>query len=314
MQFSWPYPDPETIDGYWGKPTALIDWCEENYVVTPYIAEWCNTITNAAFLVVAFYCTYSAYTNKLEKRFIFIGLGFSLVGIGSWLFHMTLQYRFQLLDELPMLYATVIPSWSIFVENQENLIKNVDERKAKSLRIQFIYSALLFGFVSILTWLYIVVRVVEIFQILYGVLTVMVVIASGILTYRDVHDPVAKRNLFTTMCLGIVPFVLGFICWQLDIHLCSLWIHIRRTYLELPLGILLELHGWWHLLTGTGVYIYVVYLQYLRVMTQGRGDDYIFIYRWSFFPELVKKGLTVRTPYSLEFWGPRADVKATKKE
>ena len=28
--------------GYWGKPTATIDWCEENYVVNHYIAEFCE--------------------------------------------------------------------------------------------------------------------------------------------------------------------------------------------------------------------------------------------------------------------------------
>lgn len=36
MLFSWPYPEAP-IEGYWGKPTSLIDWCEENYVVSPYI-------------------------------------------------------------------------------------------------------------------------------------------------------------------------------------------------------------------------------------------------------------------------------------
>lgn len=29
-------------EGYWGKPTATLDWCEENYAVTPYIAEFCK--------------------------------------------------------------------------------------------------------------------------------------------------------------------------------------------------------------------------------------------------------------------------------
>ena len=30
--------------GVWGNPTALIDWCEENYVVTTYVAEFWNTL------------------------------------------------------------------------------------------------------------------------------------------------------------------------------------------------------------------------------------------------------------------------------
>lgn len=28
--------------GYWGSPTATLDWCEENYAVTHFIAEFCK--------------------------------------------------------------------------------------------------------------------------------------------------------------------------------------------------------------------------------------------------------------------------------
>ncbi len=28
--------------GIWGRPTATMDWCEENYIVTPLIAEFCK--------------------------------------------------------------------------------------------------------------------------------------------------------------------------------------------------------------------------------------------------------------------------------
>lgn len=30
-----------TIAGFWGNRTATIDWCEKNYEVTYYIAEFC---------------------------------------------------------------------------------------------------------------------------------------------------------------------------------------------------------------------------------------------------------------------------------
>lgn len=39
-------------EGYWGKPTATLDWCEENYAVTPYIAEFCKLQSIAYLLVI----------------------------------------------------------------------------------------------------------------------------------------------------------------------------------------------------------------------------------------------------------------------
>ena len=30
------------FNGYWGKPTSTLDWCEINYEVTYFIAEFCK--------------------------------------------------------------------------------------------------------------------------------------------------------------------------------------------------------------------------------------------------------------------------------
>ena len=32
----------DSTSGYWGFPTSTMDWCEENYAVTRYIAEFCK--------------------------------------------------------------------------------------------------------------------------------------------------------------------------------------------------------------------------------------------------------------------------------
>jgi len=37
------------FDGFWGKPTATIDWCEANYEVTYFVAEFCEFIKAASY-------------------------------------------------------------------------------------------------------------------------------------------------------------------------------------------------------------------------------------------------------------------------
>lgn len=298
----WAYPE-QSPTGYWGPTTAIIDWCEENYVVSHYIAEWSNTISNFMFLVTASYSTYCSYRNGLELRFVLIGLMFALVGVGSWLFHMTLKFRFQLLDELPMVYATSIPAWSVFCEFNWKTWRL--DTKQPSMRKQVGIAIAVFTFTTSLTYIYLVYHIVVLFQILYGILTVTVVLISGSFAwFLESPHPLVKKNIYTTMALGILTFVAGFVFWQLDQLFCPLWIHIRRDYLKLPLGVFLELHGWWHLLTGVGVYTYLVVLHYLRIINLKKEDQFTFIWRWGFIPEIINNDLAINTNYSLTFWGP----------
>lgn len=302
------YPDPPE-SGFWGTPTSTIDWCEENYVISPYIAEWSNTLTNSGFILLALYLLSSAFRNKLETRFKLVCMGFGLVGIGSWLFHMTLQYRYQLLDELPMVYATCIPAWSIFCEEIDVATSKIT---SPTRRKQWAVGLTIFMGANLLTAIYLIFKDPTIHQAGYAIINAIVILFAYRLTIRFVHDPVARRSLQTSMVLGISIFLTGYFVWQLDVHFCNFWIYIRRSYLRLPLGVLLELHGWWHLLTGLGVYFYIVYLEYLRIYIHGKRDQYRIIWRWSVLPEVVLKSSSIWTSYSSEFLGPY--VNSTKNK
>jgi hypothetical protein len=78
---------------------STVDWCEKNYTVVDYIAEFWNTITGLAIAISAIYFRSNHKTSELNNVFWYL----ILVSIGTILFHATLLYKYQLLDEMPML-------------------------------------------------------------------------------------------------------------------------------------------------------------------------------------------------------------------
>ncbi|AMD20825.1 HDR083Cp [Eremothecium sinecaudum] len=295
-----PYPDVP-IDGYWGQPSATIDWCEENYVVSYYFAEWSNTVSNSIFFVLSFYLLYSGIRHNLESRFILTSLGFGLVGFGSWLFHMSLQYKYQLLDELPMLYVTCIPAWSVLCEQEK---KGSDAMTNASKKKQWIIATVISVTAVVVTALYMGVLTDPSFhEVIYAILTMFVVFKSAYLSRKHVKGSSEKKNLRNCMLLGVLLFLIAYVMWQLDVHRCDLWIGIRR-HLMLPFGTLLELHAWWHLLTGLGVYYFIVSLIYLRLVLHSKQDNYVMIWRWKMLPEVVHNKNALWKNYSYEFLGP----------
>ena len=98
---------------------STVDWCEANYNVTRYIAEFWNSLTGFAIISSAIYWRYLSNTQNTQivKRSVFVGAYgqcfkdifwyLLLVGVGTMLFHGTLLYKYQLLDELPMLMIAI---------------------------------------------------------------------------------------------------------------------------------------------------------------------------------------------------------------
>ncbi len=232
MRFSWDYPKEGPYDPFWGVRTSTIDWCEENYLLSPYFAEFINTITNAVFIGLAIYTIRNVIRQGHETRFLVIALGFGMVGAGSWLFHMTLKYEFQLMDELPMIYATCVPSWSL-------LSYNISDSASGWLAAFFVFVA------AAVTAVYLRLRDPIFHQAAYAILTATVLFRSIYLMVTEVKEDRARKDMIKTMLIGIFMFLAGFILWIIDNEACE-YLRASRRQWGLPWAFLLEFHGLWH--------------------------------------------------------------------
>lgn len=254
--------------GYWGPTTSTLDWCEKNYEVTYYMAEFWNTVTNLAMILPALIGIYESRKQGLELRYSICFGFFLLVGIGSWLFHMTLMYEMQLMDELPMVWGAAYMYYCL--EKAETKVGDTQARRGIGL-LMFLYS--------------LIVSVVYISSLqnplfhegAYGLLVFMTLIKA--IRLQRQNGKFIKVPLFY---LGCFLYTLGFILWNIDNHFCPRITQLRDSLRPAPttaeadsphplrglldLSPLTQLHGWWHLLAGYGTYVHIVFCIHNRLI------------------------------------------------
>ena len=81
----------EKVEGFWGTITSSVDWCETNYQITSYIAEFFNTVSSLAMIIVGLLGVILHY-KTVEKRFSVANIMIVAVGLGSIGFHATLKH------------------------------------------------------------------------------------------------------------------------------------------------------------------------------------------------------------------------------
>ena len=92
---------------YWGEVDSDFDWCELNNRVSVYVAEPFNVCTSAAYPIMAIYAWRMHHKLSISGWHKLNLCATMAMGVGSMIFHGTLRYWAQLLDELP-LYAMAI--------------------------------------------------------------------------------------------------------------------------------------------------------------------------------------------------------------
>ena len=90
---------------------------------------------------------------------------------------------------------------------------------------------------------------------------------------QDRRDEEILSRMWTMIAVGLSLFLGGFVIWSLDNDYCGT-VRAWRHEMGLPYGILLEGHGWWHIMTGVGAYFYIVWGIWLRHCLNGRQDEF----------------------------------------
>ncbi|KAJ6575432.1 alkaline phytoceramidase [Mycena capillaripes] len=255
--------------GFHGNVTATIDWCEENYQFSHYIAEMVNTFSNLVTIGFAVYGGYLCIAESLPHRFMLGYAGIGLVGLGSFYFHATLQFQAQLADELPMIYLTVTTLAVLFDQN-----RGFDfSTRTRLLSVAIAVFNILF------TWSYYISRNPVYHQIVFGILLLSIAFRIYyLLTWSNVGKrvPAEKRNTISTLFgSGVAQFVFAFVLWNLDNIFCDTltrW----KVFLGWPLAFLLEGHSWWHVASGT--YFKFIGIQYLALCLKDDHRNYVVEY------------------------------------
>jgi dihydroceramidase len=222
-----------------------------------------------------------------------------MIGVGSFIFHSTLKYPMQLLDELSMIYTTCILFFATFEHGLEG-------------RNRVLLGVLVAGIAIFVTEYYHYLGDPVFHQNVFAFLTAVVFFRSvwtmektlrpsrrspvkGIpaaeqarLDRRDEH---VLSTMWKMIPFGLLSVASGFLVWNLDNIYCGDLRRWRRT-VGLPWGVLLEgHHGWWHLLTGVAEYFNIVWSIWLRYCLDRRQDEVEL--RWpamlTSIPEVIRK-------------------------
>ena len=220
--------DDETIIGYWGPTDSIADWCESNYNITIYIAEFYNTLSSIPIAILALIgCIVCYHSSVNETRFFVSFLMMGSAGLGSAAFHCTLRYYAQLLDQTPMLVGSIALLYCIIM---------TDSIPGKSYpKITNFFIA--WGAFSMS--LNVIIKNHLLFLLNYGTL-VLCIFGFGCIKFRKYSSTLSvKLFLWST-----IIYSGGFILWFIEKEYCQ------------KVGFL-KFHSIWHICAGYGTYFMV---------------------------------------------------------
>jgi len=172
-------------------------------------------------------------------RWDFMSLSLLVLGIGSFLFHATLRQTMQLVDDVSMLLL----AWS--------MLQSVCAVRQTPTLVWAINTGLT---VSVCAFAAFYVWTGEILYHTFGFLTMMSFLTGRsryIIHWMEPRLAGKERRWNSRTWLSMFWTMFGYVLWTIDLEFCK-ELRELRTRVGLPWAWVLELHGWWHVLTAMG--------------------------------------------------------------
>ena len=204
------------------------DLCEANYVWSSYIAEMWNTISSLSYIFLGVYGL-NMYKLKWYRKINYISLIF--IGIGSVIFHSTLNRFGQILDELSIVNAIYI---GMIMINPTNII-------------------------SYILW---IINILLYFYNIFYLFILTVILSTGFLIYHSYNIytkyPYLKLEIiYNYLIVGPLLIISSFIFFWLPEHVfCVIYnVEDRGYYIQKT-----PLHSFWHIFSSVGIFVWIMAL------------------------------------------------------
>jgi dihydroceramidase len=248
--------------GYFSPQSSAVNFCEIDYEITPYIAEFINTLTNVTYIYFAFSTLPSRSSLFIPSTWPSSTVALLLVGLGSGCFHATLRHTPQICDEVGMYAIAGSLVYDVYACGRRTYFPSTVMKSLFGVTMSAVI-----GWVVYQNYIthYQASHDFDIHTTLFvGLLTMFWPRLLWLIrndgsqaeTQRSNDDKQRFQARMRRFRLGVLSFGAGFAIWLVDGYQCSKLRQIRAS-IGLPWAWLLEFHGTWHVLTAIGAGIFV---------------------------------------------------------
>ena len=241
---------PHAGIGYWEPHSSSVDFCEPNYYLSPYIAEFHNSWSS---LVIALLGIFGIFFGNAtgELRFTVMHLTLCIIGIGSFFLHSTLHWIPQSSDEVPMLYQNLAFLYGLI------------EMKSPFGQSKYPWLAsTLFILAIIQTFIYYTFQSFYIAFLIAFIGSISIVILwTAYYAYEPSATSSQLKERWIVWFLIVFSFVgVGSTLWIIEMTYCQ---HLLPYFKSTGFGA--TFHVIWHLSAGFSGYLGPVYLGLIRL-------------------------------------------------